>query len=165
LKSNVHRGLRGVFAFPWSTSSFAGECPPSVFDYCVWPSILLFPAESWRPQDAIDRTFFLSCNTSIQKSQRTLRLPFRALWMTCNASRNIVYADQRYWMHQNSKKCSTERERDYYACTFGSLLFSHIHLPNHLIRSGQHVRRNCQANLLSSFKIDDEFEFRRLLDR
>src|SRR5437016_9925176 len=37
--------------------------------------------------------------------------------------------------------------------------------PNHLVRPHQHVRRNRQANLLGGFQIDDELEFRRLLDR
>jgi hypothetical protein len=37
--------------------------------------------------------------------------------------------------------------------------------PNHLIRSRQHVGWNHQANLLCCFQIDDQLEFRRLLDR
>ena len=36
---------------------------------------------------------------------------------------------------------------------------------DHLICPRQHVRRNRQADLLCGFEIDDEIEFRRLLDR
>jgi hypothetical protein len=36
--------------------------------------------------------------------------------------------------------------------------------PDHFIRARQHVRRNCQADLLCSFQIDDELELGRLLD-
>ena len=34
---------------------------------------------------------------------------------------------------------------------------------DHLIRPGQHVLRNRQADLLGRFKIDDQLELRRLL--
>jgi hypothetical protein len=40
-----------------------------------------------------------------------------------------------------------------------------LRLSNHLIRSRQHVRRNCEADLLGGFKIDDELKFGRLLHR
>ena len=36
---------------------------------------------------------------------------------------------------------------------------------DHLIRPPQHIRRNSQADLLGCFEIDNELEFRRLLDR
>src|SRR6476469_6928890 len=36
--------------------------------------------------------------------------------------------------------------------------------PNHLIRSHQHVRRNCKADLLGGFEIDYQLEFCWLLD-
>src|ERR1051325_5460242 len=36
--------------------------------------------------------------------------------------------------------------------------------PNYLVRSGQHVRRNRQANLLGGFQIDHQLESGRLLD-
>src|SRR5262245_31903564 len=34
---------------------------------------------------------------------------------------------------------------------------------DHLIRSRQHIGRNCQVNLLGGFEIDDEFKLRCLL--
>jgi hypothetical protein len=37
-------------------------------------------------------------------------------------------------------------------------------LPNHRIRSRQHVRRNRQADLLSRLQIDDELKLSRLFD-
>ena len=43
--------------------------------------------------------------------------------------------------------------------------YSKIILPNHLIRSHQHVRRNRQTDLLRAFRLIDEFKLRRLLDR
>ena len=42
---------------------------------------------------------------------------------------------------------------------------SNLESLEHLIRPRQHVRRNCQADLLGGFQIDDELKFRRLLDR
>jgi hypothetical protein len=36
-------------------------------------------------------------------------------------------------------------------------------LPNHLIRSSQHIRRNRHADLLGGLQIDDELELDRLL--
>jgi hypothetical protein len=38
-------------------------------------------------------------------------------------------------------------------------------LPNHPIRSRQHIGRDGQADLLRSFKIDDQFKLGQLLDR
>ena len=38
-------------------------------------------------------------------------------------------------------------------------------LSNHLIRPRQHVRRYRQADLFRGLQVDDEFKFRRLLDR
>ena len=46
------------------------------------------------------------------------------------------------------------------AAPLGFLLSLH-----HSVRSHQHIRRDRQTNLLSGFQIDDELEFRRLLDR
>src|SRR5262245_44090629 len=37
-------------------------------------------------------------------------------------------------------------------------------LPNHFIRSRLHIGRNCQADLLGSFQINDELEFLWLFD-
>src|SRR5215510_8632657 len=51
---------------------------------------------------------------------------------------------------------------------FNSILASLLgFLPSldHLVRPDQHVRRNCQTDLLGRFQIDDELEFLRLLDR
>ena len=38
-------------------------------------------------------------------------------------------------------------------------------LPNHPVRSRQHIRRNREADLLGGFEINDQLEFSRLLDR
>jgi hypothetical protein len=35
--------------------------------------------------------------------------------------------------------------------------------PDHLIGPRQHIRRNCQADLLRCLQIDDQLELRRLL--
>src|SRR5262249_22268517 len=40
---------------------------------------------------------------------------------------------------------------------------SALPLPNHLIRSRQYIRRNCQADLLGGLEIDHELELHRLL--
>jgi len=48
-----------------------------------------------------------------------------------------------------------------------SILASQFVFPassNHLIRSGQYIRRNRQADVLCGFQVYDEFELRRLLD-
>jgi len=40
-----------------------------------------------------------------------------------------------------------------------------VWLLDHSIRSCQHIRRNSEADLLGGFKIDDQLELLRLLDR
>src|SRR5262249_28620211 len=42
---------------------------------------------------------------------------------------------------------------------------SYSPLFDHLIRPRQHIRRNCQADLLRGLEIDDQLELLRLLDR
>jgi len=37
-------------------------------------------------------------------------------------------------------------------------------IPDHSIRPRQHIRRNCQADLLGGFQIDYEFKLLRLLE-
>jgi hypothetical protein len=48
---------------------------------------------------------------------------------------------------------------------FNPGIAAHFLSFDHLIRSHQYIRRNCQTNLLGGFEIDDELELRRLLDR
>ena len=43
--------------------------------------------------------------------------------------------------------------------------FSVRQLPDHPIRSRQHIRRNNQADLLGGFQVDDQLEIVWLLDR
>jgi hypothetical protein len=38
-------------------------------------------------------------------------------------------------------------------------------LFDHFVRPYQHIRWNCQANLLGGFQIDDQLKLHRLLDR
>ena len=49
------------------------------------------------------------------------------------------------------------------ACPFRAI--ADIGSFDHFVSAGEHCRRNCEAECLSGFKIDDQFEFGRRLHR
>ena len=63
-----------------------------------------------------------------------------------------------------SNYCSLGGEEDRRLQNVALLLTIH-RLPDHSIRSRQHIRRNRQADLLGGFQIDHKLELLRLLDR